>query len=374
VALVSEAAPYRELETWADRLKKRFEATPGVKESSTWGIPDQEVRVSLDLERLAALGLSPLQIVGAIQATNVNIPGGAIDAGGTRLSVKTSGDYATLDEIRDTVVAGGPAGTIRLRDVADVRLGDGDPKHIGRYNGRRAAFVSVAMKDGQDLFPVRAALGAHVDTLRKELPAVVRADVVFDQSENVSHRLRGFARDFVIAIVLVLVTLLPLGLRASGVVMISIPLSLAIGLTLLRLAGFSVNQLSIVGFVIALGLLVDDSIVVVENIARHLREGKSPVEAAIAGTEQIAVSVLEAPTASVRLEGADVAPWLAAFALPLPVPRPVETRVTLGDVDTVSVGVAVAVGEAVLVEVADHQQVALLHLVHLDEGAEGEIL
>ncbi len=89
-----------------------------------------------------------------------------------------------------------------------------------------------------------------------------------------------------------LVTLLPLGLRASAVVMISIPLSLAMGLTLLRLAGFSINQLSIVGFVIALGLLVDDSIVVVENIARHLREGKKPIDAAIEGTQQIAVSVL----------------------------------------------------------------------------------
>src|SRR5262249_30426352 len=155
----------------------------------------------------------------------------------------------------DTVVAGSAAGTIRLADVADVRLRDGDPKHIGRFNGRRAAFVSVAMKDGQDLFPVRAALGKQLAALSAELPPGVRAELVFDQSQNVSHRLRDFGRDFGLAILLVLVTLLPLGLRASGVVMISIPLSLAIGLAALRLLGFSINQLSIVGFVIALGLL-----------------------------------------------------------------------------------------------------------------------
>ena len=292
VALVSESAPYHELETWAERLKKRLENTAGVKESSTWAIPAQEVRVALDLERLAALQLSPLQVVGAIQSTNVNIPGGVIDAGATRLSVKTSGDYASVEEIRATTVGGSQDGVIHLSDVATVTLGDGDPKHIARYNGRRAVFVSASMKDGQDLFAVRRALGFEVDAIRAELPPVILAQLVFDQSQNVRHRLSGFTRDFLIAIVLVLVTLLPLGLRASLVVMISIPLSLAIGLSLLRFAGFSINQLSIVGFVIALGLLVDDSIVVVENIARHLREGKSPVDAAIAGTKQIAVSVL----------------------------------------------------------------------------------
>ncbi len=292
MALVSETASYHELETWAERLKKRLENTPGVKESSTWGIPAQEVRVALDLERLAALGISPLQVVNAIQSTNVNIPGGVVDAGATRLSVKTSGDYASLEQIRDTVVSGSADGIVHLADVAKITLGDGDPKHIARLNGRRAVFVSAAMKDGQDVFAVRQALGEQVDALRAELPPVIEPQLVFDQSTNVRHRLSGFARDFVIAIGLVLVTLLPLGLRASLVTMISIPLSLAIGLSLLRFAGFSINQLSIVGFVIALGLLVDDSIVVVENIARHLREGKSPIDAAIRGTEQIAVSVL----------------------------------------------------------------------------------
>jgi multidrug efflux pump subunit AcrB len=292
VALVSEATPYHELELYADRLKKRLESLPGVKEAKTWGIPPQEVRVELDLERLAALGIPPTQVAGALQSANVNIPGGTIDAGATRLSVKTSGDYASLDQIRDTVVAGSADGVIYLRDVAKVALGDGDPVHVTRYNGHRAVFVTAAMKEGEDIFSVERALKREVEQLRKGLPSVVSVEEVFDQSQNVEHRLSGFERDFAIAIALVLITLLPLGLRASMVVMISIPLSLAIGLTLLRFLGFSINQLSIVGFVIALGLLVDDSIVVVENIARHLREGRKPIDAAIEGTKQIAVSVI----------------------------------------------------------------------------------
>jgi len=147
------------------------------------------------------------------------------------------------------------------------------------------------MKDGQDLFAVRRDLAQQIELVRAELPGVIEAQIVFDQSTNVRHRLAGFTRDFAIAILLVLVTLCRWACALGGV-MISIPLSLAIGLSLLRFAGFSINQLSIVGFVIALGLLVDDSIVVVENIARHLREGKGPIDAAIEGTKQIAVSVL----------------------------------------------------------------------------------
>ena len=106
------------------------------------------------------------------------------------------------------------------------------------------------------------------------------------------HRLNRLYVDFGIAIALVLLTLLPLGLRAAGLVMIAIPLSLSFGLACLYFLGYSLNQLSIAGFVVALGLLVDDSIVVVENIARHMRMGYSRVQAALAGTRQIFVAIL----------------------------------------------------------------------------------
>jgi multidrug efflux pump subunit AcrB len=122
----------------------------------------------------------------------------------------------------------------------------------------------------------------------------VRIERGFDQARNVDQRLGRLRNDFLIAIALVSITLLPIGLRAAGIVMVSIPLSLAMGVALLNLTGFTINQLSIVGGVIALGLLVDDSIVVVENITRFVREGHSKIEAAILATRQIAVAVLGA--------------------------------------------------------------------------------
>ncbi|HZX40299.1 MAG TPA: efflux RND transporter permease subunit, partial [Myxococcaceae bacterium] len=291
-ALVSDTASYLSLQELADRLKKRLDTVAGTKDAARWAYPVPEVRVALDLERLAALGITPLQVVGAIQATNANIPAGSVDVGKRKFNVKTSGDYASVTQVEDTVVAARSEALVRLRDVAHVELRDSEATHLGRFNGRRAVFVTVAQRDGQNVFQTRKGLERQLADFRRELPESVRLEVGFDQARNVAHRLDGFVRDFGLAIALVLLTLLPLGWRAALVVMISIPLSLAIGVAALHLTGFSINQLSIVGFVIALGLLVDDSIVVVENITRFLREGHSRSEAAVEATRQIGVSVL----------------------------------------------------------------------------------
>ena len=145
---------------------------------------------------------------------------------------------------------------------------------------------------GTNIFDVEKEMRPVLDQFQKALPKNIKYEQSFDNAESVRTRLGHFERDFAIAIFLVLLTLLPLGFRASIVVMISIPLSLAIGLFLLDVSGFTINQLSIVGFVVALGLLVDDSIVVVENIERHLRMGYTKRQAAMVATKQIGLAVL----------------------------------------------------------------------------------
>ncbi|MGH7554398.1 MAG: efflux RND transporter permease subunit [Longimicrobiales bacterium] len=292
IALVSESAPYHVLEREAERLEQRIETVPGVRTAETWGYPEREVRVSLDLGRLAQLGIPVSQVLAAIGSEDANIPGGSIEAGARKLSVEGTGNYASLEEVRHTVVAGGTDAAVRLRDVADVRWAYEDETHLARFNGQRAVFVTATQKTGYNIGRVRDGIHQQIDALEPTLPAGIRVERGFDQADNVSHRLSRLGEDFAIAILLVLITLLPLGGRASFIVMISIPLSLAMGVALLYLTGFSINQLSIVGFVIALGLLVDDSIVVVENNARFLREGHSKRNAAIHATSQIAIAVL----------------------------------------------------------------------------------
>lgn len=292
VALVSGSAPYHEMERQAERLRDRLRTVPGVRESEVHGAPERQVRVQLDLGRAAQLGVTPGMVLAAIGSENASIPGGSVDAGTRRFNVKTSGDYDSVEEVANTVVTARAGAAVFLRDVADVRWGYADATHIARYNGRRAVFVTANQQEETNISVVRDGVWKELDAFERTLPRSIVLERGFDQSANVEHRLGALGRDFAIAIGLVLLTLLPLGVRSALIVMISIPLSLAVGLTLLDVTGYGINQMSIVGFVIALGLLVDDSIVVVENIARFLREGYSRREAAVAATRQIGVAVL----------------------------------------------------------------------------------
>ncbi len=292
VALVSETTPYHELDVIAERIEERIERVAGVRQADRWGAPRREVQVTLDLGRMSTLGIAPTQVLNALASDNGAIPGGSVDVGARRFNLAATGRYRSLEQMRETVIGGNAGNIVRVRDVAEVQWGYGDPVHITRWNGRRAMFVSVTQQTGTNISDVRNGIWPVLDAEEALLPAGVSLARGFDQSVNVSERLNRLGIDFAIALALVIVTLLPLGWRASIVVMVSIPLSLAIAVALLNFTGYSINQLSIVGFVIALGLLVDDSIVVVENITRFMRAGYSRSDAAIQATKQIAVAVL----------------------------------------------------------------------------------
>jgi multidrug efflux pump subunit AcrB len=292
LALTSEDASFRQLEAYAKALRDAIERAPGVQQADIWGAPPAEVRVAADLDRLAAYRLPLTAVSEAIQRQGVDGPIGAVEAGGRRLNVQGAGSFESLDEISAVPLRTADGSLLTVGDVAQIAWANDERAHITRFNGQRAVFVSVQAKLGENVFDVIGGVRARVDAFETSLPANIALHRGFDQSETVSHRLGTLGRDFAIAIFLVLLTLLPLGLRASLVVMVSIPLSLAIGVVAINELGFTLNQLSIAGFVLALGLLVDDSIVVTENIARHLRGGLSPRDAAIAGVSEINVAVI----------------------------------------------------------------------------------
>ncbi|MFM7627755.1 MAG: efflux RND transporter permease subunit, partial [Gammaproteobacteria bacterium] len=291
-ALVSEDAPYGELQDQARDLKDALKAIPGVRTAESWAYPPRELRVEVDLRRVAELGLTPTRIAQALESENANIPAGIVDIGPRSFTIKSTGAYTDLEQVRDTVVTAVDGRVVRVRDIGTVKWTDGEWGHVGRYNGKRAVFVTANMKSGYNVLDVRDAIVAKVDRWAEGLPKRIALELDFDQSRNVAKRLDRLYIDFGIAVAVVLLTLLPLGLRAASIVMISIPLSLAFGITVLYFLGFSLNQLSIAGFVVALGLLVDDSIVAVENISRHLRMGYERTRAAIAGTRQIFIAIL----------------------------------------------------------------------------------
>ena len=283
VALLSETVPYKDLEEWSKKLKERLEKIKTLKNVDNWAFPQQQVRVSLNLEKMAQYKIALNRVLSALQSENANIPGGSIDMGTKRFNVKTSGDYKSTEEIKNTIVSNVGGKFLYIKDIAEVDFNYEEESYVARLNGKRGVFVTASRKMGTNIFDVEKDMTPVLEDFKKELPKNIQFEECFNNAASVH---------FAIAIFLVLLTLLPLGLRASLVVMISIPLSLAIGLSLLNLFGFTINQLSIVGLVVALGLLVDDSIVVVENIERYLRNGYSKREAAMAATKQIGLAVL----------------------------------------------------------------------------------
>jgi len=292
IALISENASRAKLKFHAEALKDELEKISLLKNVEVQGLPEQIVRIELRLEKIAQMHIPLQAIIGTLQSEMANIPGGSIVAGSKSFSIKTSGNYTNLEEIKNTIVYAANGKNILLRDVAESYITFDETKHITRLNGHRCVFVIAAQKPGLNISQTQKVYAPVLEAFDKKLPSNIDMVHHFDQAENVNGRLAGLGKDFLIAIFLVSITLLPLGFRAATIVMISIPLSLAIGLVLLNLLGVSLNQLSIVGLVVALGLLVDDSIVVVENIERWMREGHTRFEATIKGTKQIGLAVV----------------------------------------------------------------------------------
>ncbi|MGI9295689.1 MAG: efflux RND transporter permease subunit [Pseudomonadales bacterium] len=292
VALVSETENYGELKRQAEKLERRFERVDGVKKADVWAIPPQEVQIKADLEKMLELGISFEDLVAAVQRTAANIPGGHVDAGGKRLSVTTSGNYTSLLQIKDTVLRGDADHVVYLRDVASVGRADGIATHLARLNGKRAVFVTAMQREGSNIFGVMRSLQQELDVFTPDLPATINVEVAFNQAESVAKQVDGFFINLLQGLIAVgVVVMLALGFRAAGIVMVAIPLSLLVGIGVIDMGGFALQQMSIVGLVIVMGLLVDNAIVVTENSKRYLAAGYSRVDAALKGAQDVAPAV-----------------------------------------------------------------------------------
>ncbi|HEY2649473.1 MAG TPA: efflux RND transporter permease subunit [Puia sp.] len=292
IGLISENVSRERMKYFAEKLQDELEKLPALKKVEIHGIPDQQVRVELDLEKMEQMHMPLSAVMGSLQSEIANIPGGSIDAGNRSYNIKTSGNFQTIEEIRNTIVSAPAGKNIYLKDIAKVYYGFEDTKYKTRLNGHRCLFITAAQKEGENISKTKESYAPVLEQFKKTLPANIDLVQHFDQAENVNRRMGSLGEDFGIAILLVAVTLLPLGFRSSMIVMISIPLSLSIGVFLLNLLGINLNQLSIVGLVVALGLLVDDSIVVVENIERWMLEGYSRMQATLKATGQIGKAVV----------------------------------------------------------------------------------
>ncbi len=203
LALVSDSAPYSELEGEAERLKKFLEKVSGVRKVETWAIPEPEVRVAVDLQKMAQMRIPLKQIFGAIQSTNVNIPGGNIDIGSKRFNIQTSGNYQSLSDIQNTIIHSDGTKIVYLKDIADVRFDYEDVAYHARFNNQHAVFVTVNQKEHTNIFDTMENLDAKISDYKKQLPASIQLDFVFNQSESVADRMSRFFSNLLQGMVLV---------------------------------------------------------------------------------------------------------------------------------------------------------------------------
>lgn len=295
LAVVSDGASWRRMKKYTRDLTERIGVIDGVRNTLVTGMREPEVQVSLNIGKLAELNLPPSVVASAISSAGADVAVGSVNLDKHQLNIITGGVFRSLQKIRDIPLRSDSNGNVlNVGDVATVDWGAAKQITLARYNGKRAVFVAVRQKDNASAIPLRDAVMAEVRLFRQTLPPDIKLEVGFDQSQEIRDRLNELGREFLAALALVLLTLSPLGKRPAVVVMVSIPASLAIGAFIMSSMGFGLDQISIAGFVIALGLVVDDSIVVLENIARHLRSGVAPIQAAVAATNEIGAAVLGA--------------------------------------------------------------------------------
>lgn len=293
LALSSTEQDYSQLRKISEKLEQKLEKVGGVKRVDIDAQAAMEVQIQVQPAKLHALGLSLEHVQNSINTASLNIPGGHVNAGNRRFSVLTSGDFSSLEEIENTIVSSINNKPIYLRNIATVSINEGLPSYRAFYQNQATVILSVVQRKGSNIFSVTESLKTEIEAFKQDLPPQLTLTTIIDQSASVDERVTGFFSNLVQGLLLVAVaSLIVLGRGPSVVVVTAIPISIFIAIGWLDLSGFALQQMSIVGLVIALGLLVDNAIVVTENVLRHRRLGLSAKEAAENGSRQVAMAVI----------------------------------------------------------------------------------
>jgi len=288
LALWSEPIDYKLMELHAKQLEKRLEALSDVRKANVWGYPQQVVAIDVNLALLKHYGLSVTDINFILQGRAVNITPGYVDASSRRFNVKASGNFGQLAELAETVIRSNDSSVLRLKDVANIEFSGLEPNYLAYYDNKPVIFLTIEQRPNTNIFELTESIDNEIANFNESLPDNVNVDVLFKQADSVESRVNGFFDNLWQGLVLVgFMALIFLGLRESLVVIAVIPLSFLIAIGWLDFSGFGLQQMSIVGLIIALGLLVDNAIVVTESIHREKKKTTNLAEAAAAGTSKV---------------------------------------------------------------------------------------
>lgn len=277
-----------------DVVKDELQRIDGVADVSITGATDREIQVQVDSKKLATYKISMQQILDAVNTQNLNAPGGNITEKGTKLTVRTVGKYKSVDDIKNVIVANQEGRLIKLSDVANVVDSFGEQRSLVRTNGVPSVMVAVQKQSGTNTVDVAERAKQAMDKVQTLLPPDVTVSVTRDSAVYIKSSVDDVMMSmFFGGFLAIVITFLFLqNTRATIIGAIAIPASVIATFFLLKTMHFTLNNMSLMGLSLAVGILIDDAIVVIENIYRHMEAGKSALEAAREGTAEIALAVM----------------------------------------------------------------------------------
>ncbi|WP_291319739.1 efflux RND transporter permease subunit [Desulfonatronospira sp.] len=283
------------LKSWAEDIKDQIDTIPGVLNVLESGGLEREIRVEFDLDRIRAYNVPFSSMIQAVTQSNVNMPSGSMDIGETRYLVRVPEDFKHPSEIFSIVAFVRDGKPVYLRDVAKIEDTHKDPLTRSRINGSPSVTLSVQKRSGENIVRICDQVRALVDEARPQLPGDLQLDITSDMSKNVRLIVSELENSILSGLILVLtVILIFIGGRSAVFVALAIPCSMFIGFALLAGLGITLNMVVLFSLILALGMLVDNGIVIVENIYRHMQNGQPGEIAARTGTDQVAWPVITA--------------------------------------------------------------------------------
>jgi len=305
LALSSPNYDLMQLSDVADRrVKARLQSLAGVGSAGVFGERRFAMRVWVQPDQLSARGLTVQDVENAITARNVEIPAGRIESTRREFSVRSLGELKTPQGFGELAVASQGGQVVKLKDVAKVELGPEDNRSIFRYNGNPAVAIGVVRQSKANLIDVARSIRAAIPSIQETLPPGVKLETAFDGSVFVTHSINDARLTLVIAAILVVLIIFVFlrNLRATVIPGLAIPASIVSTFAIMYFLGFSINNFTLLALTIAIGIVVDDAIIVLENAYRHQEElHEAPEQAAVNGTNEIGFAVIATTIALVAV-------------------------------------------------------------------------
>ncbi len=284
-------------------FKERLQTIEGVSEIRVWGAKTYAMRLWLDPNRLSAYQLTALDVRNALQRENIELPSGSVEGASTELTVRTMGRMSTPEEFNNLIIKEEAGKVVRLRDIGYAELGPENLRTILRRDGIPMVGNAIIPQPGSNHISIADEFYQRIERIKKDLPADIKLDIGFDNTSFIRASIKEVEETIYMAFVLVVIIIFLFlrDWRTTLVPVLAIPISLIGAFFIMYVAGFSINVLTLLGIVLAIGLVVDDAIVVLENIYAKIEGGMQPLQAALAGSREIFFAVIATTVALIAV-------------------------------------------------------------------------